>query len=170
MENRHRKRWSAHEILKLYTMVSISSPRNIAKALGRTTIAVVRKMEKMKLTPGQGHYSVRDIEEKTGYARSQLVRAKESLGQHWQRKPDSGGYRKRSDARKTNRRYQLTEQQLEELCDWLRDEDGGEFRSNRGNYSQRWARQYDCCKECDTNGTEPKERHYAHGGPLSSCR
>lgn len=65
------------------------------------------KMGLMGLNAGLG--SLHDIEESTGYSKTQLLRARKALRQKWKRSSAAGN-------------YLITVFQIEELLDWLKDD------------------------------------------------
>lgn len=80
----------------------------LAARLNRTVADVKAMMDAEKLSPLCGVYSISRACRETGYAPSQLYRARNNTRMTWRRR--KGGA------------YAITEEQLERLTDYLRDE------------------------------------------------
>lgn len=80
----------------------------MAERLNRTVSATRKRLRDLGLEPSCGVYSLSKACRETGYAASQLERARTSLNIVW---------RKNSEGR-----YAITEDQLKEMCEYLKTE------------------------------------------------
>jgi hypothetical protein len=105
------RRWTKAEVWELMRLCERYGLAEIARRLNRNQWSIWSKMRDQGLRVRMAVYSQKSATEATGYAISQLHRARKALGQHWRQE-------------KYNRitRYTILERQLEELTDWLRQE------------------------------------------------
>jgi hypothetical protein len=87
----------------------------------------------------RGTYTLDSLTERTGYHRTQLLRARNAVGQKWRRTCPGGA-------------YLISEEQMEELCSWLQHD-----------YWQKSLQLY-CCAWCGTD-----ERPHHGGGLCHPC-
>lgn len=78
----------------------------------------------------RGSYSLHHVMQVTGYSRTQVLRARDALGQKWKRLGPGGN-------------YLISEEQLGEVCDWLRHD-----------YWDKDKHLY-CCLGCQTEKRRP---------------
>lgn len=100
--------WTKAEDGWLLFKVEKYTAGELADRINRTPDDVKRRCAYLDLEPSCGVYSLKKACDETGYATSQLERAKQALGMVW-RKNDEG-------------RFAITPDQLKELTDFLRDE------------------------------------------------
>jgi hypothetical protein len=104
-------RWSKDEDQELMRLSEKYSPLTIAKKMTRSYPSIKERMISLGIKAFNGTYSAKAAAEYTGYAVSQLERARDAVGQTWKKQPHSW-----------TKRYVITEEQLEELCEWLKNE------------------------------------------------
>lgn len=107
------RRWTKREDFALMALSERMGAAEVAHHLpNRTVIGVKNRMLTLGLHPYNARWSLQKAARDTGYNVQQLLRAKGGLGQTWVKKE---GYRRIG-------RWLISEEQLEALCDWLRDE------------------------------------------------
>lgn len=132
--------WSKSEEMLLVKNVGHLSIFELMDLLpGRTRSSIESRCRRLGFTPTQGTFTRCGIERETGYDWRQIKRARDAIGQVWKRY----GVRK----------YIVTEDQVQEITDWLRDE--------KRKWSKRW--NLDCCVQCGTSGLTERERHSGDG-------
>lgn len=132
--------WSREEDLVLVKNVGHLSIFELLDMLPRRNrVAIERRCYELGYSPTQGTYTRGKIERETGYDWRQIRRARDAIGQIWKRY----GLRK----------YMITEDQVQEIVEYLRIE------------KRKWSRQYniDNCIQCGTSGTGERERHSGDG-------
>lgn len=132
--------WTKEEEMLLIKNVGHSSIFELIELLpGRTRAAIESRCRRLGFSPTQGTYTRCGIERETGYDWRQIKRARDALGQTWKRY----GVRK----------YIITEEQYEEIIQYLKDE------------PRKWAKQWklDACIKCGTSGRSERERHSGDG-------
>jgi len=106
--------WSSQEVFQLLALSAKHNTDEVAKRIGRSRHAVRTKMRILGIKLFAGHYSLTSAAEHTGYDSTQLLRARDSLGQTWKRRRHSW-----------TSRYLITDEQLEALCEYLKTERWG---------------------------------------------
>lgn len=111
------RKWTKDEVARLYWLVERYGFREIAKKMGRTPASVFKKIQAMKMRTRANVHSMESAAKETGYHQYQLKRARNALGQRWKlttyRTPGKAG---------RMQRYTITETQLEQLCEYLKNE------------------------------------------------
>ena len=105
------------------------APNDWPNAAEHRSLDAIYAKARREFGPGgltRGAYTLRELMERTTYSRSQLMRAREALGQKWKRLGKGGD-------------HIITEEQSEELTDWLRHD-----------YWDKSQRLY-CCLACQTD-------------------
>jgi len=103
---REKKPVTKAEQFKIMGLCEHYSREEIAKRIGRPLGTVHNLMVRLELHSYSGCYTQRRLVEETGYAISQLVRARDALGQKWNW---------------TGKRYLISECQFERLMLYFRD-------------------------------------------------
>lgn len=109
---RTRERWTKSELFLLQDYATIMPPPLIARRMHRPLGSVKSMLGHMGVKTMTDCVSLRQAEQSTGYDRKQLARARSALGMKWRRAPGNFGMK----------RYLITSEQLDTLCDYLRDE------------------------------------------------
>lgn len=109
--------WSKTDTFRLLEFSEKYSYKEIAVKLGRTPDNIDYMLGKLGVKTRSAVFSIRKAEKYTGYHRTQLYRAKKELNQHWVLKE----YRKKKN-KKPMLRYRIGEDQLEKLCEYLKNE------------------------------------------------
>ena len=121
-----KRRWSKQEHLQLLTLCERRTYDQIAARLGRTPCAVKTYMCENHLKPYCAMHSLTEASRMTGYAVPQLERARNALGQRWRKIPYSW-----------TKRYCITPEQLEALCEYLKTEPDAPFEERFWSYVQK---------------------------------
>lgn len=103
--------WTQQDVIELMDLAEKHGHKEIAKITGRHIGSVHTKMTALGLRAFQGSYSMRGAERATGYHYHQLLRAKNALNQSWTKRKW-----------KNRGRFVISEEQLMELCDYLKTE------------------------------------------------
>lgn len=97
--------WTTEELEQLRRLAATKSHAHLAMAIGRSRNAVRLKMKELGLKHLTEMVSLKEAERMTGYAHTQLRRAKKGLSQRWVR---------------YGHRFVISKGQLSELCEWLK--------------------------------------------------
>lgn len=109
--------WTNRDVFELTSLVERFTVREIAKKMGRTFIAVQHKIDKLNRREGMrlravcDGFTLNQAIDKTGYTGKQLFRARRALDMHWRLT--------------SQKRYFITEDQLNCMCSWLKSERPG---------------------------------------------
>jgi len=101
--------WTEEDIHQLIHLSAKHTPRDIAKIMKRSWVAVKSKMKTLNLKAFDGTYSLVGLAKETGYDHRQLIRAKRKLRQKWTKVKHG----KRG-------RYIIDWEQREELLEYLK--------------------------------------------------
>lgn len=106
-----RKRWTQEEYKKLLECEHLTIAE-LADSLGRSRQVTANKLRERGYKFLCGVYSLKGASKHTGYNMDQLQRARKALKQKWRRVKSFG----------THMRYKISEEQLEEICEWLKND------------------------------------------------
>ena len=123
----------------------------------RTEDQIYARLRTLGITLWQGTYTLRDAIRATGYAKYQLLRAREALGQTW-----IGQSRKHWVPGRSGSVYRITGEQLDALTEYLGRLEPT-FVARSGLQRHCWADGHERCAKCGTNGSGYMERHTANG-------
>lgn len=123
----------------------------------RTEDQVRARLRVLKIRLWQGTYTLRDAVKATGYAKYQLLRARDALGQTWM-----GQDKRHATPGRSGMVYRITGEQLDAMTDYLAH---GEptFITRAGFEQPCWADKHERCTKCSKNGSAFMERHVASG-------
>ena len=124
---------------------------------GRSWKAIKSRSRTLGIDVWQGTWTMARIIKETGYNWKQVKRARLALGQKWRR---AKSRKVRADG-KGGTRYVISDEQFEEIVDFLQEGRDLVFLSRYGQPTVRWSRYHDRCVVCGTNGTAPNQRHMA---------
>lgn len=159
---RRKRRWTKKEDAEMLRLLEKWPASEVAKRLQRTRLAVECRVRDLGFKLQQGKFSLTGLCEETGYTQAQIKRAAQSLGQKWRRERRGtrthrrGKPVRRWTARtdgKGGPRWLITEDQITEILEWLRNPPPTPERP------RRWSRKFDCCVVCRTTELQ----HYSRG-------
>lgn len=150
--------WTAAEDRILRYNVGEKSPGYIFWKLPHRTEEQVRaRLRVLGIQMWQGTYTLRAAIKATGYAKHQLLRAREALKQTW-----IGQFKKHRAPGRTAMAYRITGDQLDELTEYLGKHEPT-FITRAGFERHCWADGHERCTKCGTNGSGYMQRHAARG-------
>jgi hypothetical protein len=137
------RRWTKNQCLALLNHMGVSGVAKLRREVGgdRSEKAISAKAWREYQTGSltRGSYSLRALQEETGYAKSQLHRAQRALRQRWHRTKSGGN-------------YMISLAQLDELTEWLKTDYWGPQFALYGctwcTTQQRPHRQLGLCSRC----------------------
>lgn len=123
----------------------------------RTEEQVRSRLRVLGIKQWQGTYTLRDAIKATGYAKYQLLRAREALEQTWM-----GEDKRHCSPGRSRMVYRITGDQLDALTKYL-GEDEPTFVTRAGFQQHCWSDKHERCTKCGTNGSGYMQRHAARG-------
>ena len=155
------KRWTQDEDNTLIYMASGYTWEEIQRALpDRTPHAILSRAKVKGVKFNRGGWTLNRLVRETGYRYDLFHKAKKVLGQHW-KKSFYDQYGNFIGVRGSGTRYIITDEQAEAMIAWIGRP--AKFLYQDGTESHHWARKWDRCQECGTDGTKVTQRHHAHG-------
>jgi hypothetical protein len=105
----HLHTWSEKDLNYLHWNVGTSTLDELTEGSGRPRNSVKQKLYDLGLKPLSEKYTLTRAVEETGYDYTQLRSAKKALGQTWRRARHHATFR-----------YVISDDQLEDCCEWLK--------------------------------------------------
>ena len=150
--------WTAAEDRVLQYNAGEKSPGYILRKLPHRTEEQIRaRLRVLGIKQWQGTYTLRAAIKSTGYAKHQLLRAREALGQTW-----IGQLKRHRAPGRSGMVYRITGDQLDELTEYLGKQEPT-FTTRAGFQQHCWADGHERCTKCGTNGSGYMQRHAAKG-------
>lgn len=100
-----RKKWTQDELNKVMIECESKTFDQLTALVPRSRAAISNKMSELGWKQLADRHSLHSAIKATGYSQSQLLRARDALGQRWKR---------------TTKRFIISPKQLEELCEYLK--------------------------------------------------
>lgn len=106
-----RKEWTSRDVYELLLHTETKGRSEVASKIDRSLGSVHTKLKQLGVKSFAGRYSLQEAIRATGYCAYQLQRARRALDQQWTKVKW-----------KTTGRFIITCDQLDEMCDWLKEE------------------------------------------------